>query len=819
MKTERDYHILVIEDSATIAAVVGEAMSLKNISCDYAGSAEEGLDTVHQAADSDEAKNYDALLVDWHLPDHKGIYIVKKLQSEYGASTPPIMIYSEHMEEEAYSLCAENESLVDLQFKSDLQHLPERMLKFLMLKDVDISDGSLLAESAAKVEILLVDDSETQRHKYSSVLREQGYQVFEAGSVKKGMEVALDNSILVAIVDYMMPDETGDVLVRKLRANNETKNCIVVMHSSRNDIQEAALIAGARDLLYKDDPINIFILRVRAIVQGAMARNQNQELRFFQQISEQMNIGFLKSLGSGYQPANRIMESILKDCPDLFVTISKLDEKEGHQVFEIKEKNNRSRSFIYSQFTLDDGGQAILLQDNTLLAEKTRKLEKANKKLQHQALYDPLTQLANRALFNAQFIKSINLANRTNSKIALLCIDLDRFKYVNDSLGHDAGDHLLSKVAKRLESECRSSDTVARMGGDEFNVVLTTDIYCSDDCEVAADKIIRALSQPFQLEQGTVQIGASIGITIYPEDGVNIETLLGNADTALYLAKESGRDNYQFFTEELNCKKNRRQSLELAMRKALVNKEFYLCYQPRVEFSTGNICGLEVLMRCKSAALGEVYPDEFIPILEETRLIFPIFEWLLDEACENFKRWRHLLSEPALLAVNLSPRQFDQQKNLVEIIEKAAAKHQLPNSCIDIEITESLFILDNEKILQILEQLGDMGCVITLDDFGTGYASLGYLKQFPIDVLKIDRLFVKDLPEAKDDEQLIDVILGIVKTMNMKAIIEGIETEDQLNLLAKKGCDSYQGYYFSKPITADAIDAMLNSIEPPDGKA
>ncbi len=349
-------------------------MTHVSISSDQAGDAESGLAMCRAAADNGKA--YDGILLDWHLPDHDGEYVVNQLREEAEFATLPIMIYSEKMEDRAYALNSGKNSFIDLQFKTDLNRIPARMQKFLSLQHVSAIEESEQAYEN-ETSILLVDDSITQRMKYSSILTEQGYTVHQAGSVDEGIEIAKKIKPLIAIIDYMMPDKTGDELIHLLSDSPETLDCISVIHSSRNDIQEHVLKAGALDLLYKDDPTNIFILRVRAIINSALARRQHQQLDFFEQISDQMDIGYLRECNGALQPANRVMEDMIAECPSLFSAMERLDDSESKQVFEIVNNGGLPKSYIYSKFVLGDKSSVILLQDNTLLAEKNRSLKSA----------------------------------------------------------------------------------------------------------------------------------------------------------------------------------------------------------------------------------------------------------------------------------------------------------------------------------------------------------------------------------------------------------------------------------------------------------
>ncbi len=374
MNTAPSFHILIIEDSITIRAVVSEGLSQKGISADQAGNSEQGLIMLDKALNSDQP--YDGILLDWHLPDHDGSYVVEKIRADKQNATLPIMIYSEHMDPEAYAMCTGKNALIDLQFKSELNRLPERMHKFLSLQQVGVNEKELSGRQS-EISILLVDDSVTQLTKYAGVLREQGFTVHEASSVDEGLEIAIRVKPVIAIIDYMMPVKTGDVLVKDLLAHTETQLCIAVMHSSHSNIHEKVLKSGALDLINKDDPINIFTLRVNAIANNALERRKYQQLDLFVQISDQMNIGLLKGKGENLHPENAIMEEIIAQCPTVFSIIRNLESPSKKQIFDIADIKGSMRSFIYSPFSLSDGTHAILLQDNTLLAERTRNLKQA----------------------------------------------------------------------------------------------------------------------------------------------------------------------------------------------------------------------------------------------------------------------------------------------------------------------------------------------------------------------------------------------------------------------------------------------------------
>jgi diguanylate cyclase (GGDEF)-like protein/PAS domain S-box-containing protein len=433
--------------------------------------------------------------------------------------------------------------------------------------------------------------------------------------------------------------------------------------------------------------------------------------------------------------------------------------------------------------------------------------KKANERLNYLAQYDSLTGLPNRSLFRDRLEHSLAQAKRSGRPAAVLYIDLDRFKTVNDTLGHAIGDKLLQQVAERLAQCVRRGDTVGRFGGDEFGMILL-DLAKPGDAAVVAQKINDALARPFDLDGHRTFATASIGITLYPGDATDAAALNMNADAAMYRAKELGRNNYQFFTQEMNERAKQRMHMEASMRRALERGEFLLHYQPKVDLASGAICGIEALLRWVQPEKGLVSPAEFIPVLEDTGLIVPVGEWVTREACRQIASWQQAGLEVPPVAVNLSARQF-QQKNLVGMMRDILGESGVGAALLQFEITESLLMNDPEGAVRTLLGLKELGVMLSVDDFGTGYSSLAYLKRFPLDALKIDRAFIKDIVTDADDAAITLAIINLAHNLKLKVIAEGVETEAQLNLLALHACDEMQGYYFSRPVPAAELEAML----------
>jgi diguanylate cyclase (GGDEF)-like protein/PAS domain S-box-containing protein len=429
------------------------------------------------------------------------------------------------------------------------------------------------------------------------------------------------------------------------------------------------------------------------------------------------------------------------------------------------------------------------------------------KKMAHLAQHDFLTNLPNRLLLNDRIAQAIALAKRRGTQLAVLFLDLDNFKHTNDSLGHATGDKLLQSVTQRLIGCVRSSDTVSRQGGDEF-VILLTEGRDEHNAALTADKILGALAFPHSIAKRNLHVTTSIGISVYPADGQDAETLIKNADTAMYHAKEKGRNNYQFFRNDMNIRAVERQFIEANLRRALEKQEFVLHYQPKVNLDTGAITGAEALLRWVHADWGMVLPGRFVPVAEDCGLIVPIGRWVLREACTQVKRWLDAGLVPGSIAINISALEF-RQNNFFEGVRAILNDTGLEAPCLQLEITESVLMDDAESSISILQQLKDMGVLLAMDDFGTGYSSLSYLKQFPIDVLKIDQSFVHDIGSAADNGAIVSAVIGMGNSLNLRVVAEGIETQDQLAFLKARHCEEGQGYFFSQPLVAEQFAALL----------
>jgi len=440
--------------------------------------------------------------------------------------------------------------------------------------------------------------------------------------------------------------------------------------------------------------------------------------------------------------------------------------------------------------------------------EDVTERKRYEEQLEYLANHDSLTGLPNRNLLVDRIQQALLMSQRNDHQVAVFFIDLDNFKFINDSLGHDVGDTLLKIAAKRLIATVRAGNTVARQGGDEF-VIMVSDTRITDGADRIASAILDAVSQPFKINEHELVITCSIGISISPKDGENAQSLIKNADLAMYQAKEQGRNRAHFYTGEMNARSLTRMTMEKHLRRALERNELFLCFQPKVSLHSGQVTGMEALVRWQSPELGLVSPAGFIPLAEETGLIEPIGEWVLETACRQNRAWQDAGLPSIPVAVNLSAYQF-RQKHLVRIVERILRESHLASHYLELEITESLVMQNLDRVSAILNDLKVLGTSLSMDDFGTGYSSLSYLKRFPFNTLKIDQSFVRDITSDPDSATIAKTIIAMAHNLRLKVIAEGVETTGQLNYLRMHNCDEIQGYLFSKPLISEDFAQLLS---------
>jgi len=516
---------------------------------------------------------------------------------------------------------------------------------------------------------------------------------------------------------------------------------------------------------------------------------------------------------------------------DIVLSDYQMPEFNGLAALKIVKQRNKDLPFIVVSGTIGEevaveamrsGAQDYLMKDNlTRLvpairreladADERRALREAQQTLRHQAYHDILTGLPNRWLLRDRMEQALKYVRQKKTGLAVMFLDLDRFKNLNDTLGHMTGDFLLRAVSERLSLILNERDTLARFGGDDF-VVMLMDILDANQATAAAELLLTALHEPFVLDNKEIYVGASIGIALYPANGDEFDLLIKNAESAMYYAKDQGRNNYQFFSQEIQAATADRFAIENELRGAIRASELRLYYQPQFTLNDGRITGLEALVRWEHPKRGMTPPDKFIPVAEESGLIIPLGEWVLRQAAEDSMKMRNAGCRLQRLAINLSARQLYHQDTL-DLLREMVARGDLGTEVLEIEITESGIMQDPEQAVSNLGAIRDMGVGIAIDDFGTGYSSLAYLKRFPINILKIDRSFIRDITLDQDDTTIVKTILAMAEALNLRVIAEGVETQEQYDFLAELGCAEGQGYLFARPMPCDDLISFFRDRE------
>jgi len=682
---------------------------------------------------------------------------------------------------------------------------------------------------------LVIDDDRSTRLMTSSLLEQAGFIVEQASDGLEGCDAFERFKPGIILLDVVMPKMDGFAVCEKIRSSSAGQHIPVLMMTGLDDIDSInrGYQAGATDFITK--PINWTILqhRLRYMWRGTLIsynlRKSEAKTRalvnalpdLLIQVGKDGIIQDLKFHNAYYNvfsPEKLLHRRIDQVFPDdvskpimehLGLALSKgemqffehkLDLPEGPHHYEWRIVNNGS-----------DEALAIVrdITDRKVTEERIALL----------AYHDPLTGLLNRHSFKEHLDQAVNQARRNGHYVSTLFLDLDRFKRINDTLGYNVGDLLLQGVADRIQDCIRKGDctarqvsdictsSISRLGGDEFTILLP-EIKQVQDTGKIAKRIMESLSRPFIVAGHEVFVTASMGITVFPLDGENADSLLKNADSAMYNAKEQGRNNFQFYSESMNASSFKRLELETSMRKALDREEFVLYFQPQVSLLSGKMAGMEALIRWNHPQMGLVQPLDFIPLAEETGLIVSIGEWVMCAACIRNKALVDMGLEPGRVAVNISSLQF-RRHSLVNMVKKALEVSGLDPGHLELELTESSIMKNMEVSAKILMELKSMGIGLAIDDFGTGYSSLAYLRRFPLDVLKIDRSFIKGIPEDHDGAAIAAAIIAMAHTLNLKVVAEGVETLEQLSFLREQGCDEVQGYLFSPAVPPEEIENYL----------
>jgi diguanylate cyclase (GGDEF)-like protein/PAS domain S-box-containing protein len=726
-----------------------------------------------------------------------------------------------------------------------------------------------MAQSSPKV--LLVNDDPGSLFALTTILSDLDASIETASSGEDALAKLLKQDFAVIILDVKMPNLDGFETARLIRQRPRSRHTPIIFLTSHRatDLDRATgYELGAVDYLFM--PVDPEVLKSKLQVFIELAKKSqrhegrdaeleylNQALKHELEHVTRLNEALQAEIAAHQQTASLVQRSeierlIIQHAGDYVALLSAEGNwmyaspsyqlelgnvvQAGSSYLNIVHHDDRERvRTAFDNLSGDENGTRTRLQHRVvmpyrgerhfeseislvrdadgqvnqmvLMSRDISERKEMEAYILHQSFHDALTGLPNRLLLEDRMRQATAQTGRTNAPIGVLFLDLDRFKDVNDTLGHAAGDRLLQEVAERLQNSVREVDTVARLGGDEF-VILLAGINDARDAGVVANKIVEATSEPCQIGGKELRISPSIGIAIFPDDGQNIEELLRNADTAMYHAKQEGRGRFSFFASHMNEAAILRLAVGGALQRAITQDEFVLHYQPKVSAMTGEICGFEALIRWPQANGDWMPPSQFIPIAEQTGRIDPIGKWALREAAQQIQRWRAVGAKGCPIAVNVSAQQF-LQDSVANYIATILRETGIPSGMLETELTESAVMTEPAKAIEALHRIRELGVPISIDDFGTGYSSLAYLKRFPIDKLKIDAAFVHDIAADPDDAAIVMAIITLAHSLSLKVIAEGVETADQVAFLMEHGCDEMQGNYFSKPVSTDEALRLL----------
>lgn len=688
--------------------------------------------------------------------------------------------------------------------------------------------------------ILLVDDKQANLTALELILEDFNVNLVKATSGVDALALMLKQSFSLVLLDIQMPEMDGFEVAELMRARKSTANTPIIFVTAINDDKQymrKGYLSGAVDFLSK--PIEPIVLqsKVKIFLQLDLQKRMLEHSLLEVEQLKTSNELLLQSVGEGiigidpngvFTFVNPASEAILGLDSEQMIGIhfNELAKNLGEKFKDFdwyktnlyrtcnQEKRPYKSEVTFRSTKLEYNARPIIKPDGqfagiVLAFKDITDRHEMQSKLSYMAQYDALTGLGNRNLFADALRNAVENTHISKIPFALLFIDLDRFKQVNDTLGHDIGDILLKKVTGRLREYAREHDVICRLGGDEFTIILEGN-NIKRAAERIAEKVIRALSQPFSIESHEVYIGASIGIVLYPESATDTNELIKNADISMYQAKRLGRNRYQLFCPSLKEEVNSALALELNLRQALTDKEFVLYYQPKYTADGTRMIGLEALLRWLDENNQIVPPSDFIPVAEESGLIRPIGEWVLEQACRDMVEWgdKYQLPEDFTVSVNVSIKQLE-DKDVVDMLRRIMVFTKVDPQRLELEITESLLMENAETMLSLINEMHDLGIMIALDDFGTGYSSMSYLTELPLHVLKIDRKFVEGIFESEKHRSIVNTIISLANGLGLKVVAEGVETREQLEYLSQRECDYMQGYYFSKPVAKECIEAML----------
>jgi len=696
--------------------------------------------------------------------------------------------------------------------------------------------------------ILVVDDDPVVLKSLKDLLAIRGFNPNTAIGGQEAICQLDQNEYDLVLLDLHMPYVNGHDVMDHINNNNIDTSVIIVSGETSFEAAKNACTQGAYDFLRKPYATDELIITINNALKEKRLQKQNAFMQ--QQLSESErlhkyivntspDIIYILDQDGHFTFINERIESLLGFSKQEIVgkhysfLVHHDDMEQARYVFNERRIGTRASKNIELRLKCKDDGKSRHFNNRTLpielsamgmysgehdkngsytgtygVARDVTERKIAEDTINFQAYHDLLTKLPNRALLRDRLSLAINQAKREDEKLAVMFLDLDRFKNINDSLGHMIGDELLQQVSMRLKECIRAGDTLARFGGDEFTLMLPKLVNGRDDASKLAAKITNTLKQPFVVDGHELYVSASIGIALYPQDGNNMDTLIKHADVAMYHVKGQGKNGFQFYSDNMNIPYIEKLSMDTGIHKALDNNEFHLVYQPQVNLRTGEIVGVEALLRWNHPEHGSISPTEFIPFAEESGLIIDIGYWVLKTACAELNRWRTAGLPEIRMSVNISARQL-MEDDIVNNIISIMKDYDVPGSCLELEITENAIMDDMDSVIRKLHELHQHDITFAIDDFGTGYSSLSYLHKLPIQTLKIDRVFLKENRINKGDNTIINTIVAMAKGLNLNVIAEGVESQAQLEYLREIECSEAQGFLFGKPLPPDVISQLL----------
>ncbi|MDT8281387.1 MAG: EAL domain-containing protein [Gammaproteobacteria bacterium] len=696
--------------------------------------------------------------------------------------------------------------------------------------------------------ILVVDDDPVVLKSLKDLLAIRGFNPHIAIGGQEAICQLDQNNYDLVLLDLHMPYVNGHDVMAHINKNKINTSIIIVSGETSFEAAKNACTQGAYDFLRKPYATDELIITINNALKEKRLQKHNTFIQ--QQLSESErlhkyivntspDIIYILDQDGHFTFINERIESLLGFSKTEIVgkhysfLVHHDDMEQARYVFNERRIGSRASKNIELRLKCKDDGQSRHFNNRTLpielssmgmysgedekkgtytgtygIARDITERKVAEDTISFQAYHDLLTKLPNRALLRDRLSLAISQAKRDNEKLAVMFLDLDRFKNINDSLGHMIGDELLQQVSMRLKECIRAGDTLARFGGDEFTLMLPKLHNGRDDASRLAGKITDTLKQPFIIDGHELYVSTSIGIALYPQDGTNMDSLIKHADVAMYHVKGQGKNGFQFYSNDMNVPYIKKLSMDTGIHKALDNNEFHLVYQPQVNLRTGEIVGVEALLRWNHPEHGAISPTEFIPFAEESGLIIDIGHWVLESACTELSRWRSAGLPEIRMAVNISARQL-MEDDIVDKIIRILKTHNVPGRCLELEITENTIMDDMDSVIRKLHELSHLGINFAIDDFGTGYSSLSYLHKLPIQTLKIDRIFLKENRISKGDNTIINTIVAMAKGLKLNVIAEGVETQAQLEYLRGIDCNQAQGFLFGKPLPPDIISQLL----------